>query len=360
MQTVIGLMSGTSMDGIDAALLRTDGRGRVEPGAFVTIPYEDGFRARLRSCLGGVGDVPDVERALTDLHGEAVARLLDHAGVEAGAVDLIGFHGHTILHAPEDRRTWQIGDGPRLARLTGIPVVHDFRTADVGAGGQGAPLVPLYHRALVQAAGLETPVAVLNIGGVANVTWVGPGKGEAALVVACDTGPGNALIDDWVLTRTGARFDRGGALARGGSVHALGLTALLDHPYFSRPAPKALDRDAFDPAPVADLSDADGAATLTAFTAFSVERVLPYLPSPPARWIVTGGGRLNATLMEMLRDRLRAPVVPTEEVGWNGDGLEAQAFAYLAVRSRLGLPLSLPSTTGVPEPLTGGRYSTPA
>ncbi|MGQ9367778.1 anhydro-N-acetylmuramic acid kinase [Azospirillum sp. ST 5-10] len=350
MQTVIGLMSGTSMDGIDAALLRTDGEDRVEPAAFLTIPYGDGFRGRLRSCLGGKGPVVEVERELTEKHADAVARLLDRAGVSAAAVELVGFHGHTILHAPYERRTWQLGNGALLARLTGIAVVDDFRTADVASGGEGAPLAPLFHRAL--ASGLERPLAVLNLGGVGNLTWIGADEA----VIACDTGPGNALLDDWVLARRGERYDAGGALAAGGRVDEAALTALLDHPYFARPAPKSLDRDAFDAAPVQGLSPADGAATLTAFTAASVARALALLPQAPRRWLVTGGGRHNATLMAMLRRRLEVPVEPVEAVGWDGDALEAQAFGYLAVRSRLGLPLSLPTTTGAPSPLTGGRF----
>jgi len=356
MQTVVGLMSGTSMDGIDAALVRTDGELRAEPLAFVTIPYEDGFRSALRSCLGGKGPVEAVERALTDAHADAVRRLLAEAGVTADAVDLIGFHGHTIFHAPDQRRTWQIGDGARLATATGIPVVNDFRTADVQAGGQGAPLVPLFHRALAET--LPRPLAVLNIGGVANVTWIGRkgiGRGEDA-VIACDTGPGNALVDDWVLNRQGLRYDAGGALAQAGRVDAAALAALLSHPYFDQPAPKSLDRDAFDPSPVLDLSAEDGAATLTAFTAAAVARVVPHLPEPPVQWLVCGGGRHNVTLMGMLAERLGVPVAPVEQVGWNGDALEAEAFAYLAVRSRKGLPLSMPATTGVPQPMTGGRF----
>ncbi|TWA78664.1 anhydro-N-acetylmuramic acid kinase [Azospirillum brasilense] len=351
MQTVVGLMSGTSMDGIDAALVRTDGERRVEPLAFVTIPYADGFRADLRSCLGGKGPVDAVERALTDAHADAVRRLLVEAGTEAAAVDLIGFHGHTIFHDPAQRRTWQIGDGARLAQATGIAVVDDFRTADVAAGGQGAPLVPLFHRALADA--LPRPLAVLNIGGVANITWIGDGTDD---VIACDTGPGNALVDDWVLSGQGARYDSGGALAAGGLVDEGALAALLAHPYFDLPAPKSLDRDAFDPAPVRGLSVKDGAATLTAFTAASVARIVPHLPEAPLRWLVCGGGRHNATLMGMLADRLGVPVDPVEAVGWNGDALEAEAFAYLAVRSRKGLPLSLPSTTGAPRPMIGGRF----
>ncbi|BAI73017.1 anhydro-N-acetylmuramic acid kinase [Azospirillum sp. B510] len=369
LRTVVGLMSGTSMDGIDAALLRTDGRDRVEALGFLTIPYDDAFRARLRGCLGrtdGGEPVAGVERELTEAHADAVRRLLERAGVPPAAVALIGFHGHTIHHDPDRRLTRQIGDGARLAASTGIAVVNDLRSADVAAGGQGAPLVPLFHRALAH--GLPRPLAILNIGGVANVTWIGPepaGGGEAgggqagggeAEVVACDTGPGNALIDDWVLRHGLGRFDAGGALAAAGLVDDAALATLMAHPYFDRPAPKSLDRDAFDPAPVAGLSPQDGAATLTAFTAGSVARVLPHLPAAPVRWLVCGGGRHNATLMAMLADRLGVPVEPADRVGWDGDALEAQAFGYLAVRSRLGLPLSLPGTTGVPAPMPGGVF----
>jgi anhydro-N-acetylmuramic acid kinase len=323
----------------------------VEAGAFLTIPYEDGFRARLRACLGGRGPVAEVERELTELHAAAVAELVAQAGGET--VDLIGFHGHTIFHAPDQGRTWQIGDGALLARLTGTPVVFDFRSADVAAGGQGAPLVPLFHQAL--AGGLERPLAVLNVGGVANVTWLG----RDGAVLAFDTGPGNALIDDWVLKHTGRTFDADGALAASGTVDGAVLEHLMAAEFFQRPAPKSLDRDAFDPAPVAALDTADGAATLTAFTAAAVARSVPLLPEAPARWLVTGGGRRNGFLMGLLRERLGVPVEPVEAAGWQGDALEAQAFGYLAVRSRLGLPLSVPGTTGVPQPVTGGRFSAP-
>ncbi|WP_114393620.1 anhydro-N-acetylmuramic acid kinase [Oleisolibacter albus] len=351
----LGLMSGTSLDGIDAALIRTDGRGRVErSGQRLTVPYRSAFRERLRGALGGRGDVAAVERELTELHAQAVVALLRLAGLEAARVDLIGFHGHTILHAPEQRRTWQIGDGTLLAGLTGIPVVCDFRSADVAAGGQGAPLVPLYHQAL--STGLERPVAVLNIGGVTNVTWLGEG---ALDVLAFDTGPGNALIDDWVLRHTGRDFDADGGLAARGRVDEDMVSRLMAHPYFSAPPPKSLDRDAWSAGAVDGLSAEDGAATLTAFTAASVAAALPHLPQRPRRWLVTGGGRLNGTLMLLLARRLGAVVAPVEAVGWDGDALEAEAFAYLAVRSRLGLPLSLPGTTGVPQPLTGGRYAAP-
>lgn len=349
----LGLMSGTSMDGIDAALLRTDGYEWVEAGSFLTVPYEAGFRERLRACLGGAperpGAVAEVERELTDLHAAAVGELLRRAGLGPGGVDLLGFHGHTILHAPAERRTWQIGDAERLATATGIEVVAEFRSADVAAGGQGAPLVPLYHAAL--AAGMERPLAVLNLGGVGNLTWLGAG-GE---VTAFDTGPGNALIDDLVLRRTGRACDLGGRLAMAGRVRTEVLAAMAGHPWFDRPPPKSLDRDAWDVGPVEDLALEDAAATLTAFTAEAVARAVAHLPEPPKRWLVTGGGRCNPMMMAMLADRLDVPVGPVEVVGWWGDALEAQAFAYLAVRSVLGLPLSLPSTTGVPVPTMGGR-----
>jgi anhydro-N-acetylmuramic acid kinase len=350
MYTALGLMSGTSLDGIDAALIRTDGHDKVEAGAFLTLPYDAGFRERLRGCLGGKGPVAEVEAELTDRHAAAVERLLEAAGLAAGEIDLIGFHGHTIDHAPDQGRTWQIGNGARLAELTGIGVVGDFRSADVAAGGQGAPLVPLYQQAL--SVGLERPLAVLNIGGVANVTWFG----RDGAILAFDTGPGNALIDDWVLTHTGQPFDAQGRLAAAGRVNPAVLERLLDHSFFDRPAPKSLDRDEFDTAPVRSLGLEDGAATLAAFTAASIARAVDLLPEPPLRWLVTGGGRHNDFLMAALAQRLGVPVDPVDRVGWQGDALEAQAFGYLAVRSRLGLPLSLPTTTGVPLPTTGGVF----
>jgi len=331
-------------------VLKTDGENGIETGPYLTIPYSEDFRKRLRGCLGGKGDIADVERDLTDRHAEAVIILLEKAGLSAEEVDLIGFPGHTILHAPEERRTWQIGDGTLLARRTGIAVINDFRTADVAAGGQGAPLIPIFHRALADE--LEKPLAVLNLGGVGNVSWIGP-YGD---LLACDTGPANAMIDDWVLARTGAAYDGDGRLARSGRVDRQALDRLLAHPYFDRPLPKSLDRDAFNPSPVAGCSTEDGAATLAAFTIQSVARVVPLLPQAPVRWLVGGGGRLNSVVMEGLAAALGVPVEPVEAVGWNGDALEAQAFAYLAVRSRLGLPISEPGTTGVSQPLTGGRF----
>jgi len=346
---VIGLMSGTSLDGIDAAFLATDGRGRIEPGPFLTLPYAAEFRARLRGVLGGAGDVAAVERDLTHLHAAAVQALRDRHAL--GAVDLVGFHGHTILHRPQEGRTWQIGDGALLASLTGIDVVNDFRSNDVAAGGEGAPLVPLYHQAL--AGRLARPVAVLNIGGVANVTWIGQGEDD---ILAFDTGPGNALIDDWMLLHTGSPLDRDGALARRGRVSEPHLARFLAHPYFARRPPKSLDRDDFAGSSPGDLSPEDGAATLTAMTAASVAAAAQYFREPAGLWLVTGGGRLNGTLMDMLRRQVGAPVETIDAaLSCNGDALEAQAFAYLAARALEDLPLSLPSTTGARHPVRGGR-----
>jgi anhydro-N-acetylmuramic acid kinase len=343
----LGLMSGTSLDGIDVAMIETDGRDRVNPGPALTFPYPPHFRERLRSVLGGVGPVADVEEELTRLHAAAVENLLhQHPGKTA---ELVGFHGHTILHRPAEKRTWQIGDAALLADLLGLDVVADFRSADVAAGGEGAPLVPLYHSALAQA--LPKPIAVLNIGGVANVTWIG-GPEE---LLAFDTGPGNALIDDWVCRHTGATADLDGMLARAGVVSAAHVENFLANPFFGRLSPKSLDRDDFRGALPTGLSLEDGAATLTEMAAAAVAAAMCHFPIPARQWLVTGGGRHNPALMEALGRHLKVPVKSVEAVGWHGDALEAQAFAYLAVRSVLELPLSLPSTTGVPRPICGGN-----
>jgi anhydro-N-acetylmuramic acid kinase len=353
--TAIGLMSGTSMDGIDAALIDTDGVRVTAFGPRLTRPYSDAFRADLRAALGEGADpdqVAAVEADLTAAHAEAVFALLTEAGVPPGKVGVVGFHGHTVFHAPERRLTRQIGNGAALSTATGIPVVFDLRSADVAAGGQGAPLLPVFHQAL--AADLDKPLAVLNLGGVGNVTGLGEGD-----PVAFDTGPGNALIDDWCLRHTGQPMDAGGALAASGTPDEAVVARLLAHPYFAAPPPKSLDRDAFATfrTEVEGLSPADGAATLAAFTAATVAESRRHLPVAPSRWLVTGGGRLNPVLMGFLRDRLGVPVEAVESVGWDGDALEAQAFAFLAVRSLRGLPLTWPTTTGCPAPMTGGRLA---
>ena len=351
----IGLMSGTSLDGVDAALVETDGEAQMRCGPALTIAYDKSLRERLRRALGGRSPVKAIERSLTIAHAEAVSVLLSRSGYTAKDIDLVGFHGQTIVHRPEDGVTWQIGDGPLLAQRTGIDVVADFRSADVAAGGQGAPFVPVFHRAL--AATLERPVAVLNIGGVANVTWVGAGGADGSDLLAFDTGPGNALIDDWMLAHAGKPVDENGACAARGRVDAAALARLLSHAFFARRPPKSLDRNAFDPAPVEKLSAEDGAATLTRFTAEAAALARRHFPAPPRMWIVTGGGRRNPTLMAALREAMEGvPIRAAEDLGWDGDALEAQAFAYLAVRSRRGLPLSFPTTTGVRRPMEGGRF----
>lgn len=347
----LGLMSGTSLDGIDAALVRTDGVGVAEIGPNHAQPYNQAFRNRLRGVLGGKADNEKVARELTELHGEAVRALLAVSGFGAGDVAVIGFHGQTVLHDPNRHRTLQIGNGKLLAELTGMDVVNDFRSADVAAGGEGAPLVPLYH--LARAEGLARPLAILNLGGVANVTWIGQGNA----LLGFDTGPGNALLDDWMVAKTGDPYDRDGQLARQGKVDEASLAQLMANPYFRQRPPKSLDRNGFCVDALAGLSPADGAATLTAFTVASVavagER---HFPSRVERWLVTGGGRHNRTLMATLRHRLDAEVAPVESVGWNGDALEAEAFAFLAVRSLRGLPLTLPATTNVKAPMPGGVF----
>ena len=366
--TALGLMSGTSRDGIDAAIVRTDGISVFGRGPSSTTPYEEAFRQRLAAAVGGEGKLSDVESELTMRHVAVIHDLLKENSITFSEIDVIGFHGHTILHAPEAGRTRRVGDGRLLARTTGVPVVDDFRAADVAAGGQGAPLAPVYHWALARA--LPKPLAILNLGGVANVTWIGEAPAAsrtsgatgpaAAEILAFDTGPGNALLDDWVGSRTGAPFDRDGALASTGRVGAPALETLMSHPYFSLPPPKSLDRDAFSLAAVDALSPEDGAATLTAFTAEAVRAALGRLPEAPPRWLVAGGGRRNAALMNELAARIGAPVEPVEAVGWDGAALEAEAFAYLAVRTVRDLPSSWPATTGVPRPCVGGVVHRPA
>ncbi len=350
----IGLMSGTSLDGVDAAWIETDGERIRHFGPTVMLRYEDGLRADLRHLLDLAPTLtPDdpflqqVEERLTCDHAIAVSMV-------GRSADVIGFHGQTILHAPEAHRTWQIGDAALLAHMARVPVAYDFRSTDVAAGGQGAPFAPLFHAALAH--DLPKPLLVINIGGVANITWLGA-SGE---IIACDTGPGNGPLDDLAQKHLGLPYDKDGALAASGQVDDARLAILLAHPYFVRPAPKSLDRLTFSgliDRAIEGLRPADAAATLAAFSATAIARAP--VPAPPLRVLVAGGGRHNKRLMQLLAEQFPAPVQPVEAAGWNGDALEAQCFAYLAVRSLRGLPLSLPSTTGVPEPLTGGRLAMP-
>lgn len=355
LSTAIGVISGTSMDGIDVALIRTDGEATVERGPGRVYPYPEPLKAGLRALLA----VPErarhdplceLEAAVTAAHGDAIAAFLADFAIDAGDVELIGLHGQTVLHRPEERFTRQLGLGAVIARRFGIACVDGFRLDDVAAGGEGAPLAPLYHAAL--ASGLERPLAVLNLGGVGNLTSLGR-EG----ILAFDTGPASALIDDFVRRRLGLPFDCDGRLAAGGRVDGDILAEFLAQPFFTAPAPKSLDRNAFHGLMprVERLGDADGAATLAALTVHSVRAARDLLPEPPQRWLVTGGGRHNRHLMAAMAGLLGVPVEPVEVVGWDGDTMEAELFAYLAVRCRRRLPISLPTTTGVGRPMTGGR-----
>ncbi|MBC7506017.1 MAG: anhydro-N-acetylmuramic acid kinase [Sandarakinorhabdus sp.] len=356
--TAIGLMSGTSMDGIDAALIDTDGETIVIPRGFISVAYEPDFVRRLRDAAAHALELhapgPDamidaVAAELTGLHAIAVHRLLAATGTAREDVAIIGFHGHTVAHRPDRRWTWQIGDGALLKTATRIPVAYDFRSADVAAGGQGAPLAPGYHRA--RSTELGRPLGVLNLGGVGNLTWFAEGNWGSF-----DTGPANALIDDWVAIQNGARYDKNGAIAATGQVHEQIVAAMADLPWFDHAPPKSLDRADFTGQAARGLSLADGAATLTAFTAETIRLALDHVP-PLARLLVTGGGRHNSTLMAMIAQRTGVPTDPVEVVGWNGDALEAEAFAWLAVRSAAGKPISWPETTGVPIAITGGQLT---
>ncbi len=361
----IGLMSGTSLDGVDVALLDTDGERIAAFGPSGYRPYRDDERALLRQALTDAagltaraarpGVLAEAERIVTGAHAEAVAAFLHDNGLAAGEIDVVGFHGQTVLHRPERRLTVQIGDGAALARATGIAVVYDCRAADVAAGGQGAPLVPVYHRALTRGVALAEPVAIANIGGVANISYI-----DGDTLIACDVGPGNALLDDFMMRATGAPCDTGGQLAAQGHADAAWLAAALDRPFFAKPPPKSLDRNDFAGLPPPGGAVADGAATLTMFSVEAIARSAVLLPRPVRHWVVAGGGARNATMMRWLADRLKPAEVRTaDDLGWSGDAIEAQAFAYLAVRSLRGLPLTYPATTGVATPLSGGVLARP-
>lgn len=356
--TAIGLMTGTSADGVDVALLETDGDAIVRPGPGLAIPFTDVERQAAKTAIArGVelnrrADDPiisEAERTLTLANARGVQQLIEDHDLDAAAIDLIGFHGQTILHAPNRRLTWQIGDAELLARETGISVISDFRAADVAAAGQGAPFAPAYHMALARNAGMELPVVFLNIGGISNVTWIGPDG-----ILAFDAGMGNGLIDDWISSTLGAPFDDGGKLAASGRIIEGVAASFLDNRWFDKPPPKSLDRHDFTLQAVDGLDPADGAATLTAITARSITLAWQHFPARPKAVLVCGGGRHNPVIMNGLQADLGIPVMPVEEAGFRGDLLEAEAFAYLAVRSLKGRPLSWPSTTGVPEPTTGG------
>jgi len=365
----IGLMSGTSMDGIDLAILVTNGRKKLERGPGATFPYDAAFRRRLEQALvaaSGIigrddrpGELAELERELTLRHADAIRRFLAASRIRASEVDVVGFHGQTVLHRPEAGLTVQLGDGRLLARETGLPVVFDLRANDMAQGGQGAPLVPVYHRALAASRRKPFdgiwPVAFVNIGGIANITWVA----KDDRIVAFDTGPGNALIDQWVSKKAGIPFDDGGWIASEGQVVPDLAASYLASGFFAKPAPKSLDRNDFLP-PADELASLeDGARTLAHVTASAIVRSFEHLPEPPRMLVLCGGGRKNGAILSelstLVADLERVPqLCVAEEVGFNGDTMEAEAWAYLAVRSLLGRKISWPATTGIPKAASGG------
>jgi len=364
----VGMMSGTSMDGIDIAMIYTDGESVERSGPTYSVPYTPEMREAIAAALVTASQCRDkknppdeltkLETVITEMHVGALNQLLEREGMIADDLDVIGMHGQTIIHRPDRGWTWQLADGPLLASRTGVTAVTDFRSTDMQNGGQGAPLVPLHHLALLKKSRPADTIAILNIGGVANVTWVDFSEDEEnPAILAFDTGPGNALLDDWALVHTGTPCDVDGVLSARGVVHADVMASLMDSPYFDESPPKTLDREDFDPQVVRGLSAEDGAATLTDFVVESVIAAQSHFPKPVDAWYVCGGGRHNPTLMRRLRRRVPVMLDPVDVIGWRGDALEAEAFAFLAVRALKGLPLSVPSTTGVSEPVSGGIIS---
>jgi anhydro-N-acetylmuramic acid kinase len=358
--TAIGLMSGTSLDGIDVALIRTDGENIVQRGPSQTFAYSNDQRNILRAALAAAKNLTrrderpsglaKAETALTDWHVHAVGRFLK---TNPAIIDVIGFHGQTVIHRPEIKLTIQLGDGKALAKRLGVPVVYDMRAGDVAAGGQGAPFVPVYHRALAMSFP-ERPIAFVNIGGVANITWIGP-KDD---MIAFDTGPGNAPIDDWAMKHTGVARDIDGKLATNGTPNESIIEQFLNQPFFKIAPPKSLDRNSFSAIKLDALSPRDGAATLVEIVERSIAKATSWLPEVPKVWIICGGGRHNPAIMVALQKKL-PNVQPAEAYGFNGDSVEAEAWAYMAVRSQKKLPLSFPMTTKVSQPMTGGVLALP-
>jgi anhydro-N-acetylmuramic acid kinase len=375
MKRAIGLMSGTSLDGIDVALIESDGErvrvvksanGFIDPlGPTGYRGYSEAEKTLLREATRDAeaidhrndrpGRLPEAEDFVTRAHAEAIEAFLAANGLSAADIDIVGFHGQTVIHRPKLGLTVQIGDGAALARRLGIRVVSDLRANDVAEGGQGAPLVPVFHKALAEAAGFAGPLGILNIGGLANATLID----SSGTMLAFDTGPGNGPINDWMKERTGRDFDEDGATAARGRVDEELLENLLGHPLILRAPPKSLDRNWFSHRLAGYLTVEDGAATLTAFAAHAVARSLAFASERPTRWIVGGGGARNRTLMAMLERLLEAEVMNADAIGWSSDFLEAQAFAYLALRALVGLPLTYPTTTGVAAPVTGGIVCEP-
>lgn len=366
---VLGFMTGTSLDAVDMAVIETDGHDILSFGPAGEMKLDGETRAIIEDAIDDAFDwerdeeepdsFEDARMAVADAHLAAALGFMAVNGVKSSALDLVGVHGQTVLHeAPtpdEPGRTVQLIDAVSVAEGLGVPVAYDFRSADVAAGGQGAPLAPVYHAALVRKAGMEGPVAVLNLGGVGNITLIRADGGLEAF----DTGPANGMVDLLVQSRMKKRMDEGGRLAAAGTVDPAVLDAYLAHPYFAATGPKSLDRFDFSLDPVAELSLEDAAATLTAFAAQAVALGVARCSEQPKEVVVCGGGRHNPVLLAAIRERVGVPVSTAEDKGWRGDSIEAEAFAFLAARCRLGLPISFPGTTGVPAPMTGGQIVEP-
>lgn len=367
-KTAIGLMSGTSMDGIDAALVRTDGENIVQRGPMGFYPYSPDLQDKLKQGLVEAKNIThrdertdglkDVENLITKLHIEAVKAFLLENKLEASQIDVLGFHGQTVLHRPEQALTVQIGNGEALATATGIDVVYDMRAKDMEYGGQGAPLVPIYHKALASSLPdkfqEQSPVVFVNVGGISNITYIGEE------LIAFDTGPGNALIDQWVQSEAGIPYDQGGMIAAEGNVNEALVTHYLDNPYFDKSLPKSLDRNDFVPPKPGELGAEDGARTLAHISAAAILKSVEHLPEIPKLWIICGGGRLNPHIMSDLKTlalETKAQVIKAEEASFDGDAMEAEGWGYLAVRSIKELPLTFPKTTGCKTSVTGGVLS---
>ena len=351
--TAVGLMSGTSADGIDAALIVSDGESRIEVVGGLTNPYPERVRDRLLEASQHnilTSDLLRLEREVTTLHAEAIADLAKAHPEEFRDVQVVGFHGHTVRHLPEEGLTWQIGNPWQLARETGLRIATDFRRNDLAAGGQGAPLAAMFHRALL--GNDDLPVAVLNLGGVANVTYLG----VDGSLIAGDTGPGCGLLDEWAQEMAGLSHDTDGRLALAGSVSQSHVAEALSAPFFQRALPKAADRYDFDHVDVSALSVEDGAATLCAITVEAVAHAVARLPSPPKTLWVTGGGVKHPVIMQQLAQHFQT-VRSVEDRGLSSDTLEAECFAWLAIRRLIELPITVPETTGCSEPLCGGALT---
>ncbi|GAA6210814.1 anhydro-N-acetylmuramic acid kinase [Hyphomicrobiales bacterium 4NK60-0047b] len=380
-KVAIGLMSGTSCDGVDAALIETDGERIFSKGPYCFVPYEISEQDMLKSAMRKVASVCDhdqrleiassVEGLVREKHRFAVEELLKKAGRRADQIDVVGFHGQTLFHEPDASFTLQVGDGEKLSTELEIPVVYDFRSKDMEYGGQGAPMVPVYHHALVHSlvseGKLSLPVAVVNIGGVANVTYVGGAGNETGLIannrqclpdmLAFDTGPGNALVNDWVEAHTGELMDEGGRYAASGIADDKIIRTFLNEAYFKSLPPKSLDRDQFKVPNLEHLSLEDGAATLTEITAQTIAMSKAFMDATPKHWIIVGGGAYNKELMRRLSCAVARDLTVSENLGWQSEAMEAEAFGFLAVRHLSDLPFSYPRTTGVSKPVSGGVLS---